>query len=57
MSHPNDKYGKEVAAIIDGHGITLETQNSDSLDFHKLAVWELKELLDAAYKAGKASSK
>lgn len=33
---------------------TLETRNSDSLDFHDVAVWSLKEALQEAYKAGKA---
>ena len=32
---------------------TLETQNSDSLDFHELSVWQIKEALEAAYMAGK----
>ena len=31
---------------------TLETRNSDSLDFHDLAVWTIKEALEQAYKAG-----
>lgn len=31
---------------------TLETQNSDHLDFHDTAVWCLKAALDAAYQAG-----
>jgi hypothetical protein len=31
---------------------TLETQNSDSLDFHILAVWEIKEALRKAYFLG-----
>jgi hypothetical protein len=31
---------------------TLETRNSDSLDFHDLAVWGIRAALDAAYKAG-----
>lgn len=33
---------------------TLETQNSDNLDFHDVAVWSLKEALQEAYEAGKA---
>ena len=33
---------------------TLETRNSDSLDFHDVAVWSLKEALQEAYEAGKA---
>jgi hypothetical protein len=31
---------------------TLETRNSDSLDFHEVAVWILREALQAAYLAG-----
>ncbi|MGG2831922.1 DUF6900 domain-containing protein [Pseudomonas aeruginosa] len=31
---------------------TLETRNSDSLDFHDLAVWSVKAALEAAYLAG-----
>lgn len=31
---------------------TLETRNSDSLDFHYVAVWSLKEVLQEAYEAG-----
>lgn len=31
---------------------TLETRNSDSLDFHDVAVWCLKDALQAAYEAG-----
>ena len=31
---------------------TLETRNSDSLDFHDTAVWCIKDALEAAYRAG-----
>lgn len=31
---------------------TLETQNSDSLDFHDVAVWQIKEALTDAFLAG-----
>lgn len=31
---------------------TLETRNSDGLDFHETAVWSLKAALLAAYEAG-----
>jgi len=31
---------------------TLETRKSDSLDFHELSVWQIKEALEAAFKAG-----
>jgi len=32
---------------------TLETRKSDSLDFHDLAVWSIKEALQRAYEAGR----
>ena len=31
---------------------TLETQNSDSLDFKEQAVWDIKAALEEAYRAG-----
>lgn len=31
---------------------TLETRKSDSLDFHDVSVWGVKEALIAAYQAG-----
>ncbi len=31
---------------------TLETRRSDSLDFHDVAVWGLREALEAAFNAG-----
>ena len=31
---------------------TLKTRNSDSLDFHDVAVWSLKDALQEAYEAG-----
>jgi len=31
---------------------TLETQNSDRLDFHNVSVWGIESALLAAYKAG-----
>ena len=37
------------------HLETLETRNSDSLDFHDVAVWSIKAALEAAYKAGRQS--
>ena len=36
---------------------TLETRRSDGLDFSDQAVWQLKEALEAAFNAGKASVK
>lgn len=32
---------------------TLETRNSDSLDFHDVSVWAIKAALKAAFDAGK----
>lgn len=34
---------------------TLETRKSDSLDFHEVSVWGLKNALIAAYQAGLAA--
>ena len=34
----------------------LETQHSDALDFHDLAVWTLKAALEAAFSAGYESA-
>lgn len=34
---------------------TLATRKMDSLDFHGLAVWQLRDALEAAYRAGVAS--
>jgi hypothetical protein len=32
---------------------TLQTRKSDSLDFHEVAVWSIKEALEAAFEAGR----
>ena len=32
---------------------TLETRNSDSLDFHEHAVWAIRSALEAAFEAGR----
>ena len=34
---------------------TLETQNSDRLDFHDVAVWAIRAALEAAYEAGRVA--
>jgi hypothetical protein len=36
---------------------TVETRNADALDFHELAVWQIKEALAAAFAAGQAAAK
>jgi hypothetical protein len=35
---------------------TLETRRMDSLDFHDMAVWQLKKALEEAYEAGKKAA-
>ncbi|CAA7620531.1 hypothetical protein [Magnetospirillum sp. SS-4] len=41
----------EIATQILGFE-TLDTRKSDRLDFHELAVWQIKAALEAAYAAG-----
>jgi hypothetical protein len=36
---------------------TLETRKRDSLDFHDVAVWGIKDALEAAYEAGYEAGK
>ena len=36
---------------------TLETRNSDGLDFHDVAVWAIRNALEAAFAAGQAAAK
>ena len=35
------------------HLETLETRNSDGLDFHEVAVWSIRAALEAAFEAGR----
>jgi hypothetical protein len=35
---------------------TLEARNMDSLDFHDLSVWSIKESLERAYEAGRKAA-
>ena len=35
----------------------LETRNSDRLDFHDLAAWQIREALAAAYEAGRKADR
>ena len=50
---------KEVQALIEKIALdylfvkTLETQGSDSLDFHDVSAWGLKKALEAAFEAGR----
>jgi hypothetical protein len=36
---------------------TLETRNSDRMDFHEVSVWGVKSALIAAYEAGRQAAK
>ncbi len=36
---------------------TLETRNSDRLDFHEVSVWGVKSALMAAFEAGRQAAK
>ena len=36
---------------------TLETRNSDGLDFHDVAVWSILAALEAAFAAGQAATR
>lgn len=36
---------------------TLQTQKSDRLDFHDLAVWSIEAALKAAFEAGQKAAK
>jgi len=46
---------EEIAREIIGLE-TLETRHSDSLDFHDMAVWTIREALEAAYNAGRQAA-
>jgi len=48
-----------LAAIAEKHLFieTLETQNSDGLDFHEVSVWGIQAALEAAYAAGLAAAR
>ena len=35
---------------------SLQTRHSDALDFHELAIWNIREALLAAYAAGAATT-
>lgn len=36
---------------------TLDARKSDSLDFHDLAVWQIRKALEAAYEAGRKAAR
>jgi len=51
----NNALRAKLEGIIKGSGTgitTLKAQNSDSLDFHEVSVWDLEALLTKAYELG-----
>ncbi len=47
----------ELLAIAERLGFpTLETRNSDSVDFHEVAVWMVRDALTHAYEAGRRAA-
>jgi hypothetical protein len=50
MNTEIERIGRELLGLE-----TLETRNSDSLDFSEQAVWTLRRALEAAYNAGRAT--
>ena len=53
---PSEALLLEIAATHFHIG-TLETRNSDGLDFHDVAVWSIRAALEAAFAAGQAASR
>jgi len=55
MNDSKEQLAKAQEEIAKNHlGIpTLRTQDSDSLDFHVVSVWSLKDALEAAYYYGR----
>lgn len=53
---PSEALLLEIAAKYFGLE-TLETRNSDSLDFHDVAVWSIRAALEAAFAAGQATAR
>jgi hypothetical protein len=53
-----NRLDRTLTAIARKHLLlpTLETRHSDSLDFHNVAVWQLKSALEAAFHAGSRSA-
>ena len=45
------KLAKEILDID-----TLETRNSDGLDFHEVSVWDIRDALKAAFESGRKAA-
>ena len=53
MTHPTlDHIAQTILGLE-----TLDTRNSDRLDFHDVAVWNIKAALQAAFEAGRQAGK
>ena len=54
-AHPNAARDALLMEIAERHFFleTLETRNSDQLDFHDVAVWAIRSALEAAFEAGR----
>ena len=53
MTHPTlDHIAQTILGLE-----TLNTRNSDRLDFHDVAVWNIKAALQAAFEAGQQAGK
>lgn len=53
MTHPTlDHIAQTILGIE-----TLDTRNSDRLDFHDVAVWSIKAALQAAFEAGQQAGR
>ena len=48
MNKTIDRIAQEILNLH-----TLDTRHSDALDFHDLAVWNIKAALETAYAAGR----
>lgn len=55
---PNAARDAQLMEIAERHLFleTLETRNSDSLDFHDVAVWAIRSALEAAFEAGRRAA-
>ncbi len=55
MSDGSKGHAAELLEIAQRHFFleTLETRNSDRLDFHDVAVWAIRNALEDAFEAGR----
>lgn len=55
QTDPNSARDALLLQIAERHLFleTLETRNSDSLDFHEHAIWAIRSALEAAFEAGR----